>query len=149
MSELPYLLTATPSEHPRGAASLLRIDPMPTPLIVKSAGKPLNIAGIVNRGLEKNKDGNPSVKAARGIGGTASRVMLRNLADQANSIDPNAVVGAQGENNPTAARLLDDLEKRAEAGEAGALATPIPPESLEMLNNLNGRVEERGGQAGE
>ena len=45
--------------------------------------------------------------------------------------------------------MLDNLGKRAEAGEAGALAAPIPPESLEMLNNLNGRVEERGGQAGE
>ncbi len=123
---------------------------MPTPLTAKLAGVPgLDIAGIVNRGLEKNENGNPSVKAARGIGGTASRVMLRNLADQANSIDPNAVVGAQGENNPTAARLLDDLEKRVKAGEAGALAAPIPPKSLEMLNNLNGRVEERGGQAGE
>ena len=150
MSELPYLLTATPSEHPRGAASLLGADFMPTPLTAKLAGVPgLDIAGIVNRGLEKNENGNPSVKAALGIGGTASRVMLRNLADQANSIDPNAVVGAQGENNPTAARLLDDLEKRAEAGEAGALAAPIPPKSLEMINNLNGRVEERGGQAGE
>lgn len=148
MSELPYLLTAAPSKY-RGALSLSGIDPMPTPLIVKLAGKPLNIAGIVNRALEKNENGNPSVKAARGIGGTASCVMLRNLADQANSIDPNAVVGAQGENNPTAARLLDDLEKRAEAGEAGALAAPIPPKSLEMINNLNGRVEERGGQAGE
>ncbi len=150
MSELPYLLTATPSEHPRGAASLLGADFMPTPLTAKLAGVPgLDIAGIVNRGLEKNENGNPSVKAARGIGGTASCVMLRNLADEANSIDPNAVVGAQGENNPTAARLLDDLEKRAEAGEAGALVAPIPPKSLEMLNNLNGRVEERGGQAGE
>ncbi len=150
MSELPYLLTATPSEHPRGAASLLGADFMPTPLTAKLAGVPgLDIAGIVNRALEKNENGNPSVKAARGIGGTASCVMLRNLADQANSIDPNAVVGAQGENNPTAARLLDDLEKRAEAGEAGALAAPIPPKSLEMINNLNGRVEERGGQAGE
>ena len=150
MSELPYLLTATPSEHPRGAASLLGADFMPTPLTAKLAGVPgLDIAGIVNRALEKNENGNPSVKAARGIGGTASCVMLRNLADQANSIDPNAVVGAQGENNPTAARLLDDLEKRAEAGEAGALAAPIPPESLEMINNLNGRVEERGDQAGE
>lgn len=138
MSELPYLLTATPSEHPRGASSQPAIDPMPTPLTAKLAGVPgLDIAGIVNRGLEKNENGNPSVKAARGIGGTASRVMLRNLADQANSIDPNAVVGAQGENNPTAARLLDDLEKRVKAGEAGALATPIPPESLEMINNLN------------
>ena len=150
MSELPYLLTATPSEHPRGAASLLGADFMPTPLTAKLAGVPgLDIAGIVNRALEKNENGNPSVKAARGIGGTASCVMLRNLADQANSIDPNAVVGAQGENNPTAARLLDDLEKRVKAGEAGALAAPIPPESLEMINNLNGRVEERGGQAGE
>ena len=45
--------------------------------------------------------------------------------------------------------MLDDLEKRVEAGEAGALAAPIPPKSLEMINNLNGRVEERGGQAGE
>ena len=150
MSELPYLLTATPSEHPRGAASLLGADFMPTPLTAKLAGVPgLDIAGIVNRALEKNENGNPSVKAARGIDGTAGCVMLRNLADQANSIDPNAVVGAQGENNPTAARLLDDLEKRAEAGEAGALAAPIPPKSLEIINNLNGRVEERGGQAGE
>lgn len=97
----------------------------------------------------KKEEDNPPAKVALGIGGTASRVMLRNLADQANSIDPNAVVGAQGENNPTAARLLDDLEKRVEAGEAGALAVPIPQKSLEMLNNLNGRVEERGGQAGE
>lgn len=149
MSELPYLLTATPSEHPLGVASLLRTDPMPTPMIVKLAGERLNIAKIVNRGLEKNKDGNPSVKAARGIGGTASRVMFRDIADRVNSTDPNAIVGTQGENNPTAARLLDDLEKRAEAGEAGALAVPIPPKSLEIINNLNGRVEERGGQAGE
>ena len=70
MSELPYLLTATPSEHPRGAASLLGADFMPTPLTAKLAGVPgLDIAGIVNRGLEKNEDGNPSVKAALGIGG--------------------------------------------------------------------------------
>ena len=150
MSELPYLLTATPSEHPRGAASLLGADFMPTPLTAKLAGVPgLDIAGIVNRALEKNENGNPSVKAARGIGGTASRVMFRDPADRVSLKDPDAIIGAQGENNPTAARLLDDLEKRAEAGEAGALAAPIPPKSLEMLNNLNGRVEERGGQAGE
>ena len=142
MSELPYLLTATPSEHPRGASSQPAIDPMPTPLTAKLAGVPgLDIAGIVNRGLEKNENGNPSVKAARGIGGTASRAMLRNLADQANSIDPNAVVGAQGENNPSAARLLDDLEKRVEAGKAGALTAPIPSESLEIINNLNRSAE--------
>ena len=63
--------------------------------------------------------------------------------------DPDTSIGAQGENDPTATRMLDDLEKRVEAGEAGALAAPIPPESLEMINNLNGRVEERGDQAGE
>ena len=100
---------------------------MPTPLTAKLAGVPgLDIAGIVNRGLEKNKDGNPSVKAARGIGGTASRVMLRNLANQANSVDPNAIVGTQEKNNQTAKNMLYDLEKRVEAGKAGALATPIP-----------------------
>lgn len=83
MSELPYLLTATPSEHPRGASSQPAIDPMPTPLTAKLAGVPgLDIAGIVNRGLEKNENGNPSVKAARGIGGTASRVMFRDPADR-------------------------------------------------------------------
>ena len=55
--------------------------------------------------------------------------------------DPDAIIGAQGENNPTAARLLDDLEKRVKAGEAGALAAPIPPKSLEMINNLNKSAE--------
>lgn len=96
MSELPHLLTAAPSEYPSGASSLPGIDPMPTPLTTKLAGVPgLDIAGIVNRGLEKNENGNPSVKAALGIGGTASRVMLRNLANQANSVDPNAIVGTQ------------------------------------------------------
>ena len=151
MSELPYLLTAAPSGCTRGVASLLGADSiMSTPLTAKLAGVPgLDIAGIVNRGLEKNENGNPSVKAALGIGGTASRVMLRNLANQANSVDPNAIVGTQEKNNQTAKNMLYDLEKRVEAGEAGALAAPIPPKSLEMINNLNGRVEERGCQAGE
>lgn len=99
---------------------------------------PPDILGMIERGSEKDID--PSVKAARGIGGTASRVMLR---------DPDTIIGAQGENNPTATRMLDDPEKRVEAGEAGALAAPIPPGSLEMINNLNRRVEERGGQTGE
>lgn len=148
MSELPFLLTAAPSEYPSGASSLLGADFMPTPLIFKSAGKS-DIAGIVNRGLEKNKDGNPSVKAARGIGGTASRVMFRDLADRMNLKVPDTIMGAQSEDDSTATNMLDDLGKRVEAGEAGALAAPIPSESLEMLNNLNGRVEERGGQAGE
>ncbi len=123
---------------------------MPTPLTAKLAGMPgLDIAGIVNRGLEKNEDGNPSVEAVQGIGETASRAMFRNLADEVSSKGPSSIIGTQSENDPTATRMLDDLEKRAEAGEAGALAAPIPPKSLEMLNNLNGRVEERGGQAGE
>ena len=149
MSELPYLLTAAPSKY-RGALSLSGIDPMPTPLTAKLAGVPgLDIAGIVNRGLEKNEDGNPSVEAVQGIGETASRAMFRNLADEVSSKDPSSIIGTQSENDPTATRLLDDLEKRVEAGEAGALAAPIPPKSLEMLNNINGRVEERGGQAGE
>lgn len=149
MSELPHLLTAAPSEYPSGTSPLSGIDPMSTPLIVKLAGEPLNIAGIVNRGLEKNKDGNPPVKVALGIGGTASRVMFRDLADRMNLKVPDTIIGAQGENNPTATKMLDDLEKRVKAGKVGALAAPIPSESLEMLNNLNGRVEERGGQAGE
>ena len=75
--------------------------------------------------------------------------MFRDPADRVSLKDPDTSIGAQGENDPTATRMLDDLEKRVEAGEAGALAAPIPPESLEMINNLNGRVEERGGQAGE
>jgi hypothetical protein len=142
MSELPYLLTATPSEHPRGASSQPAIDPMPTPLTAKLAGVPgLDIAGIVNRGLEKNENGNPSVKAARGIGGAASRVLFRNLADEVSSKAPSSIIGTQSENDPTATRMLDDLEKRVEAGKAGALAAPIPSESLEIINNLNRSAE--------
>jgi len=93
---------------------------------------------MIERGSER--DINPSVEAVQGIGETASRVMFR---------DPATSIGAQGENNSTATNMLDNLEKRVKAGEAGALAAPIPPKSLEMINNLNGRVEERGGQAGE
>ena len=37
--------------------------------------------------------------------------------------------------------MLYDLEKRVEAGEAGAFAAPIPLESLEMINNLNRSAE--------
>jgi len=36
--------------------------------------------------------------------------------------------------------MLNDLEKRVEAGEAGALAAPIPPESLEMIDNYTAEV---------
>lgn len=97
-----------------------------------------DIPGMIERGSES--DINTSVEAARGIGEAASRVMFR---------DPATSIGAQGENNSTATNMLDNLEKRVKAGEAGVLAAPIPPESLEMINNLNGRVEERGGQAGE
>lgn len=95
MSELPHLLTAAPSKYPRGALSLLGADFMPTPLTAKLAGVPgLDIAGIVNRGLEKNENGNPSVKAAQGIGGTASRVMFRDLADRMNLKVPDTIIGA-------------------------------------------------------
>lgn len=55
--------------------------------------------------------------------------------------DPDTIIGAQGENNPTATRLLDDPEKRVEAGKAGALTAPIPSESLEIINNLNRSAE--------
>ena len=106
------------------------------PLIARVG--PPNILGMIERGSER--DINPSVEAVQGIGETASRVMFR---------DPATSIGAQGENNSTATNMLDNLEKRVKAGEAGALAAPIPPKSLEMINNLNGRVEERGGQAGE
>ena len=114
---------------------------MSTPLTAKLAGvSGLGIAEIVNRGLEKNKDGNPSVKAPRGIGGTASRVMFRDLADRMNLKVPDAIMGAQGENNSTATKMLDDLEKRVEAGKAVALTAPIPPESLEMIDSYTAEV---------
>ena len=50
--------------------------------------------------------------------------MLRDPADRMNLKDPDAIIGAQSENDPTATNMLDDLEKRVEAGEAGALAAP-------------------------
>ena len=112
--------------------------------LVARVGPP-DIIGMIERGSES--DINPSVEAVQGIGETASRAMLRDLAYIVSLKDPDAIIGAQSGNAAT--NMLNDLEKRAEAGEAGALAAPIPSESLEMLNNLNGRVEERGGQAGE
>lgn len=112
--------------------------------LVARVGPP-DIIGMIERGSES--DINPSARAARGIGGTASRAMLIDLAYRVSSKDPDAIIGAQSGNAAT--NMLNDLGKRVEAGEAGALAAPITSESLEMLNNLNGRVEERGGQAGE
>ena len=112
--------------------------------LVARVGSP-DIIGMIERGSES--DINPSVEAVQGIGETASRAMLRDLAYRVSLKDPDAIIGAQSGNAAT--NMLNDLEKRAEAREAGALAAPIPSESLEMLNNLNGRVEERGGQAGE
>ena len=112
--------------------------------LVARVGPP-DIIGMIERGSES--DINPSVEAVQGIGETASRAMLIDLAYRVSLKDPDAIIGAQSGNAAT--NMLNDLEKRAEAGEAGALAAPIPPKSLEMINNLNGRVEERGGQAGE
>ena len=97
-----------------------------------------DIQGMIERGSEKDIE-DPSVKAARGIGGTASRAMLIDLAYRVSSKDPDAIIGAQSGNAAT--NMLNDLGKRVEAGEAGALATPIPPESLEMINNLNRSAE--------
>ena len=128
MSELPQYPQLPQYPHPTCPGTI--------PLIARVG--PPNILGMIERGSER--DINPSVEAVQGIGETASRAMFR---------DPATSIGAQGENNSTATNMLDNLEKRVKAGEAGALAAPIPPESLEMLNNLNGRVEERGGQASE
>ena len=133
MSELPQYPQLPQYPHPTCPGTILLMTRVELP----------DIPGMIERGSES--DINPSVEAVQGIGETASRAMFRNLADEVSSKDPSSIIGTQGENNPTAARLLDDLEKRVEAGEAGALAAPIPPKSLEMINNLNGRVEERGG----
>ncbi len=133
MRELPQYPQLPQYHHPTCPGTILLMARVELP----------DIPGMIERGSEK--DINPSVEAVQGIGETASRVMFRDPAVK----DPDAIIGAQGENNSTATRMLDGLEKRVEAGEAGALAAPIPSESLEMLNNLNGRVEERGGQAGE
>lgn len=91
---------------------------------------PPDILGMIECGSES--DINPSVKAVQGIGETASRVMLRNLAYRVSLKDPDATIGAQGENNSTATKMLDDLEKRVEAGRVDALTAPIPPKSLEI-----------------
>ena len=113
MRELPQYPQLPQYPHPTWPDTI--------PLVARVG--PPDIIGMIERGSEKDID--PSVKAARGIGGTASRVMFRDPADARRS------------------------KKRVEAGKAGALAAPIPPESLEMINNLNRRVEERGGQTGE
>ncbi len=138
MRELPQYPQLPQYHHPTCPGTILLMARVELP----------DIPGMIERGSEKDIEG-LSVKAARGIGETASRVMFRDPADRMDLKVPDTIIGAQGENNPTATKMLDDLEKRVEAGEAGALAAPIPPKSLEMINNLNGRVEERGGQAGE
>ena len=112
--------------------------------LVARVGPP-DIIGMIERGSES--DINPSVEAVQGIGETASRAMLIDLAYRVSLKDPDAIIGAQSGNAAT--NMLNDLGKRVEDGEAGALAAPISPESLEIINNPNGRVEERGGQTGE
>lgn len=76
---------------------------------------PPGIIGMIERGSES--DINPSVEAARGIGETASRVMLRDLAYRVSLKDPDAIIGAQSGNAAT--NMPNNLEKRVEAGEAG------------------------------
>lgn len=76
-----------------------------------------DIPGMIERGSES--DINPSVEAVQGIGETASRVMLINLACRVSLKDPDAIIGAQSEDDPTATNMLNDLGKRVEAGEAG------------------------------
>ena len=85
------------------------------PLIARVG--PPNILGMIERGSER--DINPSVEAVQGIGETASRVMLINLACRVSLKDPDAIIGAQSEDDPTATNMLNDLGKRVEAGEAG------------------------------
>ena len=82
--------------------------------LVARVGPP-DIIGMIERGSES--DINPSVKAAQGIGGTASRAMLRDLAYRVSLKDPYAIIGAQSGNAAT--NMLNDLGKRVEAGEAG------------------------------
>ncbi len=130
MRELPQYPQLPQYHHPTCPGTILLMARVELP----------DIPGMIERGSEKDIE-DPSVKAARDIGETASRVMLRNLANQANSVDPNAIVGTQEKNNQTAKNMLYDLEKRVEAGEAGAFAAPIPLESLEMINNLNRSAE--------
>ena len=130
MRELPQYPQVPQYHHPTCPGTILLMARVELP----------DIPGMIERGSEKDIE-DPSVKAARDIGETASRVMLRNLANQANSVDPNAIVGTQEKNNQTAKNMLYDLEKRVEAGEAGAFAAPIPLESLEMINNLNRSAE--------
>ena len=130
MRELPQYPQLPQYHHPTCPGTILLMARVELP----------DIPGMIERGSEKDIE-DPSVKAARDIGETASRVMLRNLANQANSVEPNAIVGTQEKNNQTAKNMLYDLEKRVEAGEAGAFAAPIPLESLEMINNLNRSAE--------
>ena len=130
MRELPQYPQLPQYHHPTCPGTILLMARVELP----------DIPGMIERGSEKDIE-DPSVKAARDIGETASRVTLRNLANQANSVDPNAIVGTQEKNNQTAKNMLYDLEKRVEAGEAGAFAAPIPLESLEMINNLNRSAE--------
>lgn len=56
-----------------------------------------DIQGMIERGSEKDIE-DPSVKSARGIGETASRVMLRDLAYRVCLKDPDAIIGAQSGN---------------------------------------------------
>ena len=121
MRELPQYPQLPQYHHPTCPGTILLMARVELP----------DIPGMIERGSEK--DINPSVEAVQGIGETASRAMLRDLAHRVSLKDPDAIIGAQSGNAAT--NMLNDLGKRVEAGEAGALAAPIPPESLEMIDN--------------
>ena len=105
MSELPQYPQLPQYPHPTWPDTIPLIARVELP----------DIQGMIERGSES--DINPSARAARGIGGTASRAMLRDLAYRVSLKDPDAIIGAQSGNAAT--NMLNDLEKSVEDGEAG------------------------------
>ena len=99
MSELSQYPQLPQYPHPTCPGTILLIARVELP----------DIPGMIERGSEKDIEG-LSVKAARGIGETASRVMLRDLAYRVILRDPDAIIGAQSGNAAT--NMLNDLEKK-------------------------------------
>ncbi len=105
MRELPQYPQLPQYHHPTCPGTILLMARVELP----------DIPGMIERGSEK--DINPSVEAVQGIGETASRAMLRDLAHRVSLKDPDAIIGAQSGNAAT--NMLNDLEKSVEDGEAG------------------------------